>query len=110
MKSMPRRRHCSSNSKLYSALSSTICEVTGRLSRDTLINKRNILVKIDSEKPASPKDMEMSRIKIYDHFTAKQQDFLRLVKDHQKQNNYAFCRVKNRTVIRRLSKLRHIII
>lgn len=79
-----------------------ICKFTRRIAKEAVLSKRKEVNNIDFDKIGLPVDTERSSyIAIYEHLTPKQQVLLKQAKTYQKQNNFAYCWVKNQTILLR---------
>ena len=78
-----------------------VCKFTRRIAKEAVMKKKKEINKVDLRKLVSTACVDDVRLEIFDHLTPKQQELLRQTKIFQRENNFAFCWVKNQVILLR---------
>ena len=82
-----------------------VCKFTRRIAKIKVMEKKKGIKNVDLTKIISRFDSEFdgSVLDIFDHLTPKQQELLKQTKIFKRENNWAYCWVKNQAILLRRS-------
>lgn len=80
-----------------------VCKFTRRIAKFKVLDKKKKIKDVDITKIISRVDSEFdsSNLNIFEHLTPMQQDLLKQTKIFKRENNWAYCWVKNQTILLR---------